>query len=303
MCGVSADAPVTSGPRPAFTKGIAMRMRTLIGAVALSLPFVAAAGVEETTEPITWIRHMTVAPDQGERFVELLLEVDRPVFDGLLAQGKIRSWGIMTPITRGNVEWTHAIWVSAKNWSQIDEVMEGFFKAKAARTPEQNAKIERRFTEMLVPGSTDDLVIRHIRMPGRDYADTNTTEFKYLRLTHYKFDHARFDDVETLYDLVAAPVYGQLVADGTIAGAALSVQELAKTSEWTHTSVAMLPNLGAIDAINAAFEAAKEARSPEENDSIERELDELIDYTAVRTTLIRIVHYGTATGASASATD
>ena len=65
----------------------------------------------------TWVRYVQLPPDQ---------QVVREPFDKLLAGKRIAAWGVLAPLSCAGESWTHAIYVTAPNWSAFEAVTSAF---------------------------------------------------------------------------------------------------------------------------------------------------------------------------------
>jgi hypothetical protein len=265
--------------------------RLLLGLlVAGLLPSVCAA--QEKVQYLTWVRYFRTQPGQERDFVATIKEVNGDTLDGLVKQGKLRAWGIAIPFTRTEEPWTHAVWLSVPDWAHMDEVVQGFEAAEQARGKEANEAIAQRFRGLVEAGSVHDEVFRNIVVSSAGQGSPSAQPPAYIRLSAYKVRAGHQKDAVDLYKRYALPVYESLIADGSIIQSGLAVREIVSDSEWTHLSWMMTANLAALDKAQQAFAKAEEARSPQEQADLAKNLGEALDFDAYRSQILRIVHLG-----------
>ena len=79
---------------------------------------------------------------------------------------------------------------------------------------------------------------------------------KYSRIGYYKATPGNGGKLTAIYKEHLQPVYENLLADGTITSFGLSTQEIHGVGDWTHIGWYTMSNLGSIDTVQQAVDAA-----------------------------------------------
>lgn len=263
-----------------------MRLRTLavLTILTLALPWLAAAQ-EEAAMPITWVAFNHTQPGKAEELVAATVKHDAAMYDGLLADGTLLSWGIVIPITHNlDDDWNYALWATLSGWSQVGDLQAGFEKLFASRSPEEMEKLDQQYRETVVPGAHHDWVVRHLVQPAGS-APEGTPPPRYFVNSTWKAKPGQEQAVAGLYREAVAPVLARLLAEGVVNGYGLYGQELHSDPDWTYISYLLIHDLGAIDRVHQALDAAM---GPE----AQARAAEIMEMEAHRDQVLLIVHLG-----------
>jgi hypothetical protein len=237
---------------------------------------------QESTEPISWLAFETTKSGKSRDLIGATIKEDGPMYDELLANGTLMSWGIAIPITHTpDDHMNFMLWATMSDWGKVGDLEAGFTKLFESRTPEQMAASMKNYHQAVVENSHHDWVIRHKvhRIGEGDQMP------KYFRIGYYKATPGNADKITEFYKKHIQPVYEKLLADGTITSYGLSVQELHGVGDWTHIGWYTMPDLGSIDTVEKAVDAIF---TPE----MVAEVGPMMDFGAHWDQVLLIVHLG-----------
>jgi hypothetical protein len=228
-------------------------MKRWISLAVLLMIAAAPLATAQESGPISWLAFETTKSGKSRDLIGATIMEDGPMYDELLANGTLMSWGIAIPITHMPTDHMNfMLWATMADWSKVSDLEAGFMKLFASRAPEQTAASMKAYNDAVVEGSHHDWIIRHhVHQVGPgDQAP------KYFRIGYYKATPGNFDKLTEFYEKHIQPVYEKLLADGTITGFGLSTQEIHGVGDWTHIGWYTMSNLGSIDTVQAAVDAA-----------------------------------------------
>lgn len=256
-------------------------MRRSIACVALLI--VAAAlplSAQDGPGPISWIAFDTSMPGKSRDLIGMTIKDDGPMYDGLIKDGTLLSWGIAIPINhRLDDQWNYVLWANMADWSKVGGLQAGFEKMFASRTPEQMMAMQAAYDEATVPGAHHDWIVRYqvMRQAEGDVMP------HYIHVGYYT---AKPDqNMTAYYKKNVAPVYEKLLADGTITGYGMYTQELHGEPGWTHIGWYTTVDLGAVDAVDQAFQESFTAEQMDEARTV-------MDWSEHKDQVLLIVHLG-----------
>jgi hypothetical protein len=259
-----------------------MRVRCLAIATLLVLGLATLATAQQGPGPITWLSFETTKSGTSRDLIGASIEKDGPMYDELLANGTLTSWGIAIPITHTPRDhMNYMLWATMDGWSRVGELEAGFMKLFASRTPEQMAEGQKLYQESVEEDSHHDWIIRHevYRQGSLEVPP------KYFRIGYFKATPGNEGKISAAYKEHFQPIYQQLLDDGVITGFGLSVQELHGVGDWTHIGWYTMADLGAIDTVQAAT-----ANAMSEEDAATIGL--MMDSSAHWDQVLLIVHLG-----------
>jgi hypothetical protein len=274
-----------------------MMVRTLIGVVValLALPGLLQADqhTDDEMQPLTWVRFYNVKPGHGEDFMNMIMEVNAPAFDGMMADGSILGWGAFVPFTvSADEHWTHGLWVTAQDWAHLDTFMKGLIASEAKMNPVEVEHYQRKYLDIVHAEDTNDEISRQVAGAFADMTKVKKGTPTYMWLGFYKVKPGHMEDAIGVYREYGLPVMEKLCEEGSVLGAGLSRPEIVNTSDWSLMSWTMTSDLGSMDRIDAAYEAMNEKRSEAEQESMMNDFMEHFDWEGFRSKIIRIVHMG-----------
>lgn len=257
-------------------------MKPLTTLVVLFMIAVAPLATAEQEGPITWLSFETTKSGKSRDLIGATIKEDGPMYDQLLADGTLSSWGIAIPITHTpHDHMNFMLWATMPGWSEVGDLEAGFMKLFASRTPEQMAASQKTYNDTVVEGSHHDWIIRHhVHQMG-----DGSKMPKYFRIGYYKATPGNGGKVTEFYKKHIQPVYQRLLDDGVITSFGFSTQELHGVGDWTHIGWYTMSELGSIDTVQAAVDAA----FTEEMGAV---IGSMLDRSAHWDQVLLIVHFG-----------
>lgn len=257
-------------------------MNRWISLVALFMIAAAPLATAQESSPISWLSFETTASGKSRDLVGATIKEDGPMYDELLANGTLSSWGIAIPITHTpKDQMNFMLWATMSDWSKVTDLEAGFMKLFASRTPEQMAASQKAYNDAVVEGSHHDWIIRH-----HVYQQGSGDQVpKYFRIGYYKATPGNAGKLTAIYKEHLQPVYQKLLDEGTITSFGLSTQEIHGVGDWTHIGWYTMSNLGSIDMVQAATDAAI-------TEEIGAKIGPMMDPSAHWDQVLLIVHLG-----------
>lgn len=250
----------------------------IVAAVLMSLPVSAQDG----QGPISWLAFDTSAPGKSRDLIGMTIKDDGPMYDQLVKDGTLLSWGIAIPINhRLDDQWNQVLWATMADWGKVGGLQAGFEKMFASRTPEQMAAMQAAYKEATVEGAHHDWIVRHqIFRQG-----TGEKRPNYFDIGYFTAKPGMDAALTAFFNSAIAPIYEKLLADGTITGFGMYTQELHGEPGWTHVAWSTMSTLAAKDAVDQYFMANfTEAQMAEAMS--------LIDWSTHKDQVLLIVHLG-----------
>lgn len=256
--------------------------RSISLAALLMIALAPLASAQEDSGPITWLSFETTKPGKSRDLIGATIKEDGPMYDELLANGTLHSWGIAIPIVHSpRSHMNYMLWATMSDWSKVTDLQGGFMKLFASRTPEQMAAGQKAYQESVIDGSHHDSIIRHNVFGEAEEGPPP----QYLRIGYYQATPGNDSKVTEFYKKHIQPVYEKLMADGVISSFGLSSQEIHGAGDWTHAGWFTMSNLGAIDTVQQTVDAIF---TPE----LGAEIGPMMDPSAHWDELLLIVHIG-----------
>jgi hypothetical protein len=120
---------------------------------------------------------------------------------------------------------------------------------------------------------------------------TVKTEKGYGTVSIQKIQASKVQDYMALYDKYTKPVLEQLYKDGALTGYGVDAELIHTDDPGFRYFWQMVPDADALDKVQAAFNAAREKRTPEERRAIGQAFAELTDATAHRDSQSAVTYY------------
>jgi hypothetical protein len=253
-------AGLTAGPwNPLVSrKERLMKHRPILAALAVSLASVLPASAQQASQPITWVAYAMVKPGQTQAAVALAQKYDAPYLDKLLADGTISSWGIATPINHeAGFKWNLLTWVTLPNWANADKWLGAIMQQMGSRSADQNKAIEAEYQAVYAERSHFDDVMRNIVMSSPTQGGAPP---RFILAGMYKAKPGQEQAGEKSF-APWWPIVDKLKAEGKVIAYGLQSQDLHTDPAFTYRDWYMLPDLSAVDAINAAAQTGWTAQN------------------------------------------
>jgi len=254
----------------------------VIGLVAAAIPVAAQA----TGEPITWLWYVTAKPGKWMDLEKTAEKYDKPVFDKLVADGAISSWGLAFQ-EAGPPEQMYMYWVTGDNWAAMGKVEKAFEdNYKAMKEADRKASMDA-FLGATVPEKESSSVVRHVVYKG-----TPGVKPVYLMRHVYKVKPGKGSAAMKMIKEYDVPVFDKLLAAGTIGAYGVARPEIHNGSGWTHAIWYMFTDMSQLDAMEKAWQEDEKTRSESINESLMSNWVQLHDFDAHFDSLMKVELYG-----------
>jgi len=258
----------------------------VIGMLAAALP----AAAQATDEPISWLINVTVKPGRSMDLEQSAQKYDKPVFDKLVADGAISSYGLAHQLVGPPAE-SYMYWVTAADWSAMGKVEKAFEENYKAMKPAEAKASMDAFLGATQPEKEASQVVRHVVFHGTPGGKPN-----YLMRHVYKVKPGKGSAAVKMYKEYNAPIYQKLLEAGVINGYGMAVPEMHIGAGWTHTVWATFSDMSQIDAMDKAFEEAQKARGEALTETLQSTWMQLHDMDDHWDSLMKIGMYGSKGG-------
>lgn len=222
-------------------------------AVLLLVAAAPLAQAQEGSGPLTWIAFEKTKPGKSRDLIKATIEQDGPMYDELVTDGTLLSWGIAIPINhRLSDDWNYLLWANMAGWGGVGGLQKGFEKKFASMTPEEMVQSQRAYQEATVEGSHHDWIVRHEIFR----ASTSDTVPRYFDVGYYMAEPGQEMALTEFFKSTIAPIYEKLLTDGVITGFGVYTQELHGEPGWTHVMWVTMADLAAKDTADQIFMAS-----------------------------------------------
>ena len=266
------------------------QLMSLVLVVGLLLaPLAASADSHEMApKPITWISYVQSQVGKSNALTEHLKENGAKIYDGLVADGHVLTWGVALPVNHhAGDDWNVVEWVTFRDWAGVDAFMQAFMGMQMAKSPEQMMAEQEKWYSLIEPGSHRDEIWRH------QHVSPGTGRPAYIDLSYFPVKPGQAGPLKDLWLENAKSTLDGLQTDGTIGAyglAGISVHDGVTPPSvvfWT-----TMPNLAALDTTEAAFEATDKARGEEATKELMKSFMSKIELEGHHDRLLVVTHYG-----------
>lgn len=262
------------------------------GLLAMLAP--AAAAQQSPTQPLTFYYDYTVRPGKEADFMDLVKTVGQPVRDKLMAEGVVLAWGIEVPVLRHPDSPTHSIWFAVADGAGVEKVMTAMAAQQAklaadeaARKAPKGTTTAERSREIFDGSRTRDWLTRDLVSNVAQTVPAGT--LPYTRYNFVKVHPGKGGAYRAAWEKYNKPVFDRMVADGTILGYGLGIEEVKTSGDFTHFVWIAAKDLAGLDKVRSTFMADRARRTQEEQDSITALFGSLSDPDAARSMITRAI--------------
>lgn len=249
----------------------------------LALSAVSAVRAQDQAVVYTRVAEWQIARTSWDAYEKDLKKNTVPVMEKLLADGVIIEFGADSNSVHTPDGYTHSTWFCARSLANLEKALDTLVQSAGKLTPE-----ERRRQDTDLSGTKHaDRILRSVQFRNR----TVKMEKGYGSFSVQKVLPGKAQEYLALYDKYTKPVLEQLYSDGTVTAYGID-------AELVHTGDAglrffwqLVPDADALDKVEAAFEAARDKRTPEERRAIGQAFAELRDAAAHRDSQSNIIYY------------
>jgi hypothetical protein len=240
----------------------------------LLAPLAALAQQQEEPPTFTFVSEWAVQRAQWADWVAYQDKNLKPIFDKLLADGTIISWGTYVTIVHDESGITHGSWYEANSIAAIERVL---------------GEIAKLGTNPLISTATKhrDYLMRSPLRRANAASGSNG----YLWVNANQVQPGKGREWREMFDKYSKPVYDELLANGTILAYWIDVEQVhTDNPNWRYV-VYVSPNADALAKVSAAFEAAAQKRGADANRGISRSFADITVAGMHRDFLARVSHY------------
>jgi len=259
----------------------------------LLAPMAATAdGDEQAPKPLTWISYVKSQTGKAMAVSKNLAESGAKTYDPLMADGRILTWGVGLPINhRAADDWNVMEWVTFRDWAAVDAFMQGFMAMQMAKSPEEMLAEQAEWQSLVEPGSHHDEILRHmVVVPAAGKRPA------YYDLAYFPAKPGQSEALRKLWVDNIQPTMAKLQAADVIYSFGLAETEVHDGSGPGVLTWTAMPNLAARDAIDAASDAAAEARGEDAQKELMMSFAATVDAAAHHDRIIMVTHYGGGNG-------
>lgn len=241
------------------------------------LSFLPLVGLAQQQAPSTFIyvSDWTIPRAHWEEYEAFSKKNAQPVFERLLADGTIISWGFLSTLVHQEDGYTHTNWYEATSMANLEKTAAEL--RKLPPNPIVNAGVKHQ-----------DLLLRTSLRRTRPGSGTNG----FLWVNWAQVQPGKGQQWRELFEKYNKPVYDELLANGTITHYNLQERYVHTDNPNWRIVVYVTPNAEGIDKVRAAFDAAAQKRGPEANRAVAQAFAEVTVAGVHRDYAARVLSYG-----------
>jgi hypothetical protein len=253
----------------------------LVGGV-LGLAVVSTVRAEE---PVVYTRvaQWQIARPSWGAYEKDLKKTTLPVMEKLLADGVITEFGADRTTVHTPDGYTHSTWFSAKSMADLEKALDTIVASEDKLTPEERRKQDTEFAGT----KHADLILRSVLVRNR----TAKMDKGYGTVSTQKLLPGKGQEYQALWDKYTKPIIEQLYKDGVVTAYGIDTEMIHTGDPAFRFFWEVLPDAAALDKEEAAFDAAREKRTPEERRAIGQAFAELRDAAGHRDSMSSIIFY------------
>lgn len=254
----------------------------LVGCL-VGLAVVSTVRAEDQPVVYTRVAQWQIARPHWSAYEKDLKKNTVPVMEKLLADGVITEFGADRTTVHTPDGYTHSTWFSARSLASLEKALETLIESDNKLTPEERRKQDTDFA-----GTRHaDLLLRSVMYRNR----TVKTDKGYGTVSVQKMQPGKAQEYQELFDKYTKPVLEQLYKDGAVTAYGIDAELVHTGDPRLRFFWQILPDAEALDKVEAAFEASRQKRSPEERRAIGQAFAELRDAAAHRDSQASIIQY------------
>lgn len=243
-------------------------------ACVLSAGTPAAAQTASAAEPYTFVAEWQIPRAQWGTFAADFDKNTRPVLEKLASDGTLISWGAYEMIVHGPESNTHGAWWSATSYAAMEKARRELVAASAASTSLAAATSHR------------DLFLRVILGSVKSASGEG-----YLNVSQYVLKPGKGREWRELWEKNNKPVWDDLLAKGQLTAYSIYVEDVHTENPNLRFVVGVSPSAEADDQFVAAYDAAQAKLAPNERQTRQLMMDNLLEPGSHRDLYARIIRY------------
>lgn len=254
----------------------------LVGSV-LGLVVVSSANAQDQPVVYTRVAQWQIARPHWNAYEKDLKKNMVPVMEKLVADGVITEFGADRTSVHSPDGYTHSTWFCAKSLANLEKALDTLIESESKLAPEERRKQDTDFAGT----KHADLILRSVSFRNR----TIKTEKGYGSVSVQKMQPGKAQEYQELWDKYTKPVLEQLYKDGAVTAYGIDTELVHTGDQSLRFFWQVMPDADALDKVEAAFEAARQKRTPEERRAIGLAFAELRDGAAHRDSQANIIYY------------
>lgn len=222
----------------------------------------------QQAEPLSYVALFRVEANNMDAFLAKGKEYI-PTMDKLMADGVIAAYGMDQDVLHHPTRLNVAFWYTAANYTNLQKAEEAL-EAFQARSP-QLLKATAALTDMT---KHTDIIVRSVE---GNWSKASSCKTPVTMFNKSQIREGKQSEFVEAYRKYQKPVLEKLVASGAICSYQLDVEDLHTMGPGVSWSIVTLPNLGAADAVDAAFTDARRLLSASERSIRTNTMASLVD--------------------------
>jgi len=259
------------------------RLTTALVGSVLGLAVVSTVRAEDQPVVYTRVAQWQIARPHWGAYEKDLLKNTVPVMEKLLAEGVIIEFGADQTTVHSPDGYTHSTWFCSKSLAGLEKALDTLVESESKLTPEERRKQDTDFAGT----KHADLILRSVQFRNR----TIKTDKGYGTVSVQKMLPGKGQEYQELWDKYTKPILEQLYKDGAVTGYGIDTELVHTGDQSLRFFWQVMPDAAALDKVEAAFDAARQKRTPEERRAIGQAFAELRDGAAHRDSQANIIYY------------
>ena len=259
------------------------RLTTALVGSVLGLAVVSTVRAEDQPVVYTRVAQWQIARQNWGAYEKDLKKNMVPVMEKLVADGVILEFGADRTTVHSPDGYTHSSWFCAKSLANLEKALDTLVESESKLAPEERRKQDTDFAGT----KHADLILRSVQFRNR----TIKTEKGYETVSIQKMQPGKAQEYQALWDKYTKPVLEQLYKDGAVTAYGVDTELVHTGDQGLRFFWQVIPDAEALDKVEAAFDAARQKRSPEERRAIGQAFADLRDPAAHRDSQSNIIYY------------
>ena len=249
--------------------------RILVAAMTVGLAISTAA---EQPQPLTYVALFRVEPPNVEKFLALGKQYV-PTLDKLFTDGTLMAYGIDSDLMHRPNQLNVAFWYTVSSYTNLQKAEEAIeaFQAKSPQLMKETAAL----TDL---SKHRDILARSL---DRNWSKTGSCKPTVTSFSRVQVKPGKRDDFMADGRKYQKPVMDQLVNDGAMCSYSVDVEDVHTVDPGTVWVIMSFPNLGSMDKLDQAFDAANAKLSASERTARTQARREIVDMSKHEDSLAR----------------
>ena len=222
----------------------------------------------------TFVAHWQIPRAQWGQFAADVDKNTRPVLEKLAADGTLVSWGVFEYIVHQPDSPTHGIWWTGASFAAME-------KARLELLPTAASS-----SALMQATGHSDLYLSPVVANVKSGSGSG-----YLSVAIQLTKPGKGREFLDLWSKNTKPILDDLVAKGTVSAYSVYAQDVHTDNPGLRWIVTIVPSAAADDQVGAAFDAVSAKLTPQERQTRELMMDNVLERAAHRDAYARIIRY------------